>query len=149
MSKMEGEHPPKGAPILILATISCAYPGADTVGQAHASYAPNTYILRVPSPVLFPEEFYYRCFQKGVGGIIVMSCGEECPYHGAYPRLAARVDRVYRGLKGRGLDPRRIRLTAICTVCTSAFLREVNQMNELLQQLGPPRQGEYHAAEAS
>jgi F420-non-reducing hydrogenase iron-sulfur subunit len=149
MSAIEGEQPPKAVPILILATISCAYPGADTVGQAHASYPPNTYILRVPSPVLFPEEFYYRCFQKGFGGIIVMSCGEECPYHGAFPRLAARVDCVYRGLKGRGLDPRRIRLTAICTVCSSAFLREVNQMSELLQQLGPPRVGELQAAEAS
>jgi len=146
---MEGGEPPKAAPILILATISCAYPGADTVGQAHASYSPNTYILRVPSPVLFPEEFYYRCFQKGVGGIIVMSCGEECPYHGAYPRLAARVDRVYRGLKTLGLDPRRIRLTAICTVCSNAFLREVNQMNDLLRQLGPPHRGEFQAAEAS
>ena len=146
---MDGEQPQKATPILILATISCAYPGADTVGQAHASYPPNTYILRVPSPVLFPEEFYYRCFEKGVGGIIVMSCGEECPYHGAYPRLAARVDRVYRGLKGRALDPRRIRLTAICTVCSSAFLREVNQMNEILRQLGPPHRGEFQAAEAS
>jgi F420-non-reducing hydrogenase iron-sulfur subunit len=146
---MDGEQTQKAPPILILATISCAYPGADTVGQAHASYPPNTYILRVPSPVLFPEEFYYRCFQKGIGGIIVMSCGEECPYHGAYPRLAARVDRVYRGLKGLGLDPRRIRLTAICTVCSSAFLREVNQMNDLLRQLGPPQRGELQATEAS
>ncbi len=145
MGTMEGAQLPKSAPILILATICCAYPGADTVGQAHASYPPNTYILRVPSPVLFPEDFYYRCFQKGVGGIIIMSCGEECPYHGAYPRLAARVDRVYRGLKERGLDPRRIRLTAICTVCSSAFLREVNQMNELLRQIGPPCGGEFRA----
>jgi F420-non-reducing hydrogenase iron-sulfur subunit len=143
---MEGGQPPKAAPILILATISCAYPGADTVGQAHASYTPNTYILRVPSPVLFPEEFYYRCFEKGVGGIIVMSCGEECPYHGAYPRLAARVDRVYQGLK---VDPRRIRLTAICTVCSSAFLREVKQMDDLLGQLGSPKRGEYQGAQAS
>ncbi len=146
---MEGGQPPKVAPILILATISCAYPGADTVGQAHASYPVNTYILRVPSPVLFPEEFYYRCFGKGVGGIIVMSCGDECPYHGAYHRLAARVDRVYLGLKGRGLDPRRIRLTAICTVCSTAFLREVNQMNDLLRKLGRPNPGEFQAAEAS
>jgi F420-non-reducing hydrogenase iron-sulfur subunit len=146
---MEGGQPPRAAPILVLATISCAYPGADTVGQAHTSYSPNAYILRVPSPVLFPEEFYYRCFEKGAGGIIVMSCGEECPYHGAYPRLAARVDRVYQGLKVRGLDPRRIRLTAICTVCSSAFLREVKQMDDLLGQLGSPKRGEYQGAQAS
>jgi coenzyme F420-reducing hydrogenase delta subunit len=143
---MADAKPQETPPILILATIPCAYPGADTVGQAHASYPTNTYILRVPSPVLFPDDFYYRCFQKGIGGIIVMSCGEECPYQGAYKRLAARVDRVYKGLKERGIDPRRIRLTAICTVCSSAFLREVNQMNDLLKDLGPPRRGEVEAA---
>jgi len=146
---MDGARPTEVPPILILATMACAYPGADAVGQAHMSYPPNTYILRVPSPVLFPEEFYYKCFEKGIGGIIVMSCGEECPYQGAYKRLAARVDRVYRGLKERGLDPGRIRLTAICTVCTNAFLREVNQMNDLLREIGPPRCGELQEARAS
>ena len=44
--------------ILILATESCAYPGADAVGQGHQSYPANTYILRVRAPVLFPEHFY-------------------------------------------------------------------------------------------
>ena len=33
--------------ILILATETCAYPGANSVGQAHSSYPANTYILRV------------------------------------------------------------------------------------------------------
>jgi F420-non-reducing hydrogenase iron-sulfur subunit len=78
--------------ILILATEHCAYPGANSVGQAHSPYPPNTYILRVPSPVLFPERFYLDCFRKGVSGIIIMSCGAECPYEGAYQALARRVD---------------------------------------------------------
>ena len=52
--------------ILILATESCAYPGADAVGQGHQSYPANTYILRVKSPVLFPESFYLDCFDKGL-----------------------------------------------------------------------------------
>ena len=122
--------------ILVLATVSCAYPGADTVGQAHTDYPSNVYVMRVPAPVLFPEEFYLRCFQKGIGGIIIMSCGTDCPYEGAYQRLAQRIDGLYPVMKERGLDPRRIRLTSICTVCAGAFLKEVNQMNNLLQELG-------------
>jgi len=54
--------------ILILATESCAYPGANSVGQAHASYPTNTYILRVRAPVLFLEKFYMDCFRKGISG---------------------------------------------------------------------------------
>jgi coenzyme F420-reducing hydrogenase delta subunit len=124
--------------ILILATDTCAYPGANAVGQAHMSYTANTYILRVRSPVLFPEKFYLDCFGKGIGGIIIMSCGEECPYEGAYEALAKRVDRVYKMMKKKGLDIRRLRLTAICTVCTRAFLNEVNMMNDVMAELGPP-----------
>jgi coenzyme F420-reducing hydrogenase delta subunit len=125
--------------ILILATETCAYPGADSVGQAHASYPANTYILRVKAPVLFPERFYLDCFKKGISGIIIMSCGEECPYEGAYKAMAKRVDRVYGMMKEMDLDIRRLRLTAICTVCNRSFLNEVNQMNTIVEELGPPQ----------
>jgi len=129
------DHPGK---ILILATESCAYPGANAVGQAHLSYPANTYILRVRAPVMFPERFYLECFQKGIWGMIIMSCGVECPYEGAYEALAKRIDRVLVMMKEKGLDIRRLKLTSICTVCTRAFVKEVQQMNALIAELGPP-----------
>ncbi len=125
--------------ILILATETCAYPGADSVGQAHSSYPANTYIFRVRAPVLFPEQFYLDCFKKGISGIIIMSCGEECPYEGAYKAMAKKLDRVYAMMKKQELDIRRVRLTAICTVCNRSFLNEINQMNAVVQKLGPPQ----------
>ena len=129
---------PNDGKILILATESCAYPGANSVGQAHSTYPANTYIMRVRAPVLFPERFYMDCFRKGISGIIIMSCGEECPYDGAYHALAKRIDQVYQLMKAEAIDLRRLRLTAICTVCNRAFLKEVNDMNALVQELGPP-----------
>ena len=129
MPEKETRKRPK---ILILASAACAYPGADHAGQIHADYPTNSYILRVPAPILFPESFYFRCFEKGIGGIIVMSCGHECPYKGAYHLLAQRVSSVRAKMKEKGLDPNRLRLSAICTVCSRAFLKEINDMNELL-----------------
>jgi F420-non-reducing hydrogenase iron-sulfur subunit len=70
-----------------------------------------------------------------------MSCGEECPYPGAYHVMARRIDRVYQLMKAEAVDIRRLRLTAICTVCNRAFLKEVNAMNTLIQELGPPQFG--------
>ena len=125
--------------ILILATETCAYPGADSVGQAHSTYPANTYILRVRAPVLFPESFYFDCFRKGISGIIIMSCGEECPYDGAFKAMATRLDSVYKRMKAMKLDLKRLRLTAICTVCNRSFLNEVNQMDKLVRELGPPQ----------
>lgn len=131
------DGPPK---ILILATEACAYPGADNVGQIHAEYPTNTYIVRVPAPVIFPESFYLRCLEKGFAGILVMSCGHECPYPGAYDALAARIGRVHQQMIERKIDTNRLRICAICTVCSKAFLREVHQMNEKFIRTAPESQ---------
>jgi coenzyme F420-reducing hydrogenase delta subunit len=136
------EEPQQRAPkILLLATEFCAYPGADNVGQNHAEYPTNAYVLRVRDPVVFPEQFYLRCFDKGIDGIVVMSCGHECPYQGAYERLSARISRVHKLMKERQLDTNCLRLCAICTVCSKAFLKEVHSMNEYLTR-GPAKNGE-------
>ncbi|MGO8717913.1 MAG: hydrogenase iron-sulfur subunit [Acidobacteriaceae bacterium] len=123
--------------ILVLATEKCAYPGADAVGKAHQEYPSNVYILRVLSPVLFPEDFYLRTYSKGIDGIVIAACGSDCPYHGAYDRLAARIDTLTGVMSAGGLGIERIRLTAICTVCIKAFLKEVALMTDHLHHLGP------------
>ena len=123
--------------ILILATLSGGYAGADAVGQLHASYAPNTYILPVVCPAMFPEDFYLRAFARGIDAILVMYSGTDCPYKGGAERTAQLINKVYPLMTERGINTRRLRLGAICTVCTSAFMREVAQMNETLADLGP------------
>jgi coenzyme F420-reducing hydrogenase delta subunit len=123
--------------ILVLATEKCAYPGADAVGKAHQEYPSNVYILRVLSPVLFPEDFYFKSYAEGIDGILIAACGSDCPYHGAYDRLAARIDQLTSRMSAGGLGFERIRLTAICTVCIKAFLKEVALLSDHLQRLGP------------
>jgi coenzyme F420-reducing hydrogenase delta subunit len=123
--------------ILVLATEKCAYPGADAAGKAHQEYPSSVYILRVPSPVLFPEDFYLGCYSKGIDGVLIAACGSDCPYHGAYDRLAARIDALTSRMNAGGLDIERIRITAICTVCIKAFLKEIAQMTDGLHRMGP------------
>ena len=126
--------------ILILATLSGGYAGADSVGQLHASYAPNTYILPVVCPAMFPEDFYLRAFERGIDAILVMYSGTDCPYKGGAERTAQLINKVYPLMTERGIDTRRLRLVAICTVCTSAFMREIAQMNQTLAEIGPVRE---------
>jgi len=125
--------------ILILTTLHSSDPGANAVGQARLQYDPNTYILRVPDPVMFPESFYLRAFDKGIGGIIIMSSGSDCPYEGAYPRLSKRIDRVYALMKERGIPTARLKLTTICTVCRSAFLKEIGEMRKSVSETPSPK----------
>jgi coenzyme F420-reducing hydrogenase delta subunit len=122
--------------ILILATISGGYAGADAVGQLHTDYPSNTYILPVLCPSMFPPEFYLDSYEKGIDGIIVMYSGTDSPYKGGPERAAQLINQTYPLMKERGIDTRRLKLAAICTVCTKPFLKEVTAMDELLQGIG-------------
>lgn len=143
MSQSKGRHK-----ILILATLSGGYAGADSVGQLHANYASNTYILPVVCPSMFSEDFYLRAFERGIDMVLVMYSGTDCPFIGGAERTAQIINKTYPLMKERGLDTRRLRLVAICTVCTSPFLKEVRNANELLEEIGPVLD-ELHSAQAA
>jgi coenzyme F420-reducing hydrogenase delta subunit len=123
--------------ILILATLSGGYRGADATGQTHLDYPPNTYILPVMSMAMFPASFYLQVFDRGFDGILAMYSGTDCPYKGAPERTAEIINETYELMKEREIDVRRLKLAAICTVCVRPFLNEVNKMNDLLAEIGP------------
>jgi len=123
--------------ILILATLAGGYAGADSTGQVFAEYPTNTYILPVMCPVVFPPEFFVHAFQRGIDGIIVMYSGTDSPYKVEADGTAGLITRTYAVMKQRGIDIRRLRLAAICTVCVKPFLKEVRLMEDLLAGIGP------------
>jgi F420-non-reducing hydrogenase iron-sulfur subunit len=122
--------------ILILATLAGGYAGADSTGQSHLDYPANTFILPIMCPCMFPPEFFVRAFEQGIDGIIIMYSGTDSPFKVEADGTARLVNDTYALMKERSIDTRRLRLAAICTVCVKPFLKEVNQMNELLQGIG-------------
>lgn len=133
MSPTNGTQPK----ILILATLSGGYRGADATGQSHIDYPANTYVLPVMTAAMFPPEFYIQAFEKGFDGILVMYSGTDSPYKGAPERTAEIINETYELMKARDWDLRRLKLAAICTVCVRPFTEEVNKMNNLLAEIGP------------
>jgi F420-non-reducing hydrogenase iron-sulfur subunit len=122
--------------ILILGTLSGGYAGADSTGQSHIDYPANTYILPVMCPVMFPPEFFIHAFERGMDGIILMYSGTDSPFKVEAEGTAALINNTYALMKERNIDIRRLRLAAICTVCVKPFLKEVNQMVDLLGGIG-------------
>jgi len=133
---MAASNKAKQPKILILATLAGGYAGADSTGQVHMEYPANTYVLPVISPVMFPPEFFVRAFERGIDGIIVMYSGTDSPYRIEANGTAALINKTYALMKERGIDIRRLRLAAICTVCVKPFLKEVNLMEDLLKGIG-------------
>ncbi|MBN1148742.1 MAG: hydrogenase iron-sulfur subunit, partial [Anaerolineales bacterium] len=118
------------------ATLAGGYAGADSTGQVFAEYPANTYVLPVMCPVMFPPEFFVRAFERGIDGIILMYSGTDSPYKVEADGTAELIRQAYDLMKQRGIDIRRLRLAAICTVCVKPFLKEVRLMEELLAGIG-------------
>jgi F420-non-reducing hydrogenase iron-sulfur subunit len=133
---MATETTTKTSKILLLATLSGGYRGADMVGQGHMDYPPNTYILPVMSAAIFPPKFYIDAFDKGFDAITVMYSGTDSPYKGESEKTAEIINETYGVMKEINLDPRRLRLAAICTVCVRPFLEEVQRAEKLLDEIG-------------
>ena len=133
MARTEHIQQPK---ILILGTLAGGYAGADATGQVHTEYPANTYILPVMCPCIFPPEFYLRTFECGIDGILVLYSGTDSPYKVEAEGTAKLIQGAYELMKANGIDTRRLRLAAICTVCVKPFLKEVKQMHELLKGIG-------------
>jgi F420-non-reducing hydrogenase iron-sulfur subunit len=88
------------------------------------------------SAAMFPPKFYLQAFEQGIDAILVMYSGTDSPYKDVPERTAMNIKEAYTLMKERGLDIRRLRLVAICTVCVKPFLKEVNEMNGLLSEIG-------------
>jgi F420-non-reducing hydrogenase iron-sulfur subunit len=133
---MEKSPPTQRPKILILATLAGGYAGADATGQSHLEYPADTYILPIMCPCLFSPDFYLRAFERGIDGILVLYSGTDSPYQVEAEGTAELIQRTYEPMKLHGIDTRRLRMAAICTVCVKPFLKEVNQMYELLKGIG-------------
>ena len=121
--------------ILILASLSGGYRGADSAGQSHLEYPTNTFILPAMTTAIFTPQFYLDAFAKGIAGIIVMYSGTDSPYKGEADRTAELINQTYILMREQGLDPLRLRLAAICTVCSRPFLNEISNMNKVLEEI--------------
>ena len=130
---MSEEYEPK---ILVISTIN-SYVGIDNAGGAHLDYSPHTYVMKVPDPIIFRIDFYIKAFKMGYDGILIASDGHDGPYKNTFPRLSNRIEKTIAIMKEEGIDFKRIKITAVCTVCHQHFVRELNSLIDAIKVLGP------------
>jgi F420-non-reducing hydrogenase iron-sulfur subunit len=125
--------------VLIFSTSTVSDPGIDFAGSSHLDYPSSTAILRLPCSSMIRPEFVLHALKNGFDGVYVAADGPDCPYlsEECVNRTARRVDAVQGILKEMGLEPERIKMAGICSVCGEAFVKSVKDFHEVLNRLGP------------
>ena len=70
-----------------------------------------------------------RAFERGFDGVFIAADGTDCPYgESCAEKTAGIVGRTQEMMKERGMDPARLRMAAICSVCSEAFVKMVTSL---------------------
>lgn len=133
----EDDFKPK---ILVFSTDTISDPGIDYAGLLHMDYPPTTYVIRVPCSSMIKPEWVLYAIKKGFDGVFIAACGTDCPYlNDCTDRTAKVVEKAQKLLKDNGINPARLKMAAICSVCAEPFVRLITEFYNNLKSLGPSK----------
>jgi coenzyme F420-reducing hydrogenase delta subunit len=124
--------------ILVFSTNNISDPGIDLAGSSHMHYSPGVNVIGLPCTSGIRPSWIVRALEVGFDGVFVASDGDECAYLAdCSKRSSAIVGEAQKRLRDRGIDPQRLRLAAICSVCSEPFTKHVQGFSAALLELGP------------
>ncbi len=126
-----------GAPkVLVFSTNAISDPGIDLAGGAHLHYSPAVQVIPVPCSSGIKPAWILHALERGFDGVFIAACGSDCAY---LPDCTARTGAIVRKaqeiMKSRGIDPKRLKMSGICSVCADNFVSHMNQFQQELQAL--------------
>ncbi len=122
--------------VLVFSTNAISDPGIDLAGSSHMHYSPEIVVISLPCTSGIRPGWILHALQAGFDGVFIASDGDECAY---LPDCSARSSRIVETaqtlLAQQGIDGRRLKMAAICSVCAEAFTRHIREFSATLAGL--------------
>ncbi len=99
-------------------------------------YPPKVVVISLPCTSRVKPSWILHALQGGFDGVFIAADGEECAYlQDCSERSAHIVERAQVLMESHGIDGRRVRMAAICSVCAEPFTRQVRAFASSLSEL--------------
>jgi coenzyme F420-reducing hydrogenase delta subunit len=123
--------------ILVFSTDKISDPGIDQAGLRKIHYSPAVYVISLPCSSGIKPRWIMRAFEKGFDGVFIAADGHECSYS---PKCAEHTNNIIvesqKLMKANNINPKRIRMAAICSVCAEPFAGHMDNFSRILSELG-------------
>jgi F420-non-reducing hydrogenase iron-sulfur subunit len=130
--------------ILVFSTDKISDPGIDLAGQQHVHYPPTVYPVIVPCSSGVKPKWILRAFKKGFDGVFIAADGTDCPYSPKCTEHTAKlIDYTQELMKKENINPARLKMAAICSVCAIPFANHMKNFSKTLTELGSITKEEY------
>jgi F420-non-reducing hydrogenase iron-sulfur subunit len=127
--------------ILVFSTNNISDPGIDLAGSSHMHYSPRVMVINLPCTSAIKPSWVLYAMQQGFDGVFIAADGEECAYlPDCAERTAGIMTTAQTLLQEHGLEPQRVRMAAVCSVCAEPFTNYMHEYAAALRDLGPAKQ---------
>jgi len=123
------------AKILVFSTEKISDPAIDMAGLLKLRYPSTVYTISVPCSSSIKPRWILHAYAKGFDGVFIAADGSDCPYDESCTEKTGNIVAATQELmKEQQIDPARLRMAAICSVCSEAFVRQIKSFSEYLSK---------------
>lgn len=124
--------------ILVFSTATISDIGIDLAGSTHLHYPPSVVAMSVSCSSGIRPEWILHALDHGFDGVFIAADGTDCPLlPDCTTRTARIVGKTQDLMREQGIAPERLKMAAICSVCSEPFVRHMQQFSDALAALGP------------
>ena len=130
----------KSAKILVFSTEKISDPAIDMAGLLKLHYPPTVYTITLPCSSGIKSRWILRAYEKGFDGVFIAADGSDCIFgESCTEKTGNVVGRTHELMKEKGIEPARLRMAAICSVCSESFVKQIKSFNEYLLKTSTPQ----------
>ena len=119
--------------ILVFSTDKISDPAIDMAGLLKLHYPPTVYTIPVPCSSAIKPRWILYALEQGFDGVFIAADGTDCPYgESCTEKTGQIVGMTQQIMKDKGVDPARLKMAAICSVCSESFVKHVVSFNKYL-----------------
>ena len=122
--------------ILVFSTENVSDPGIDLAGRNKMHYSPSVYVITLPCSSGIRPSWIVHAIEKGFDGVFIAADGSDCAY---LPDCTARTGKIVADaqdmMRERTIDPSRLKMAAICSVCAEPFEKYLDIFGKQLGKL--------------
>ena len=123
----------KSAKILVFSTEKISDPAIDMAGLLKLHYPPTVYTISIPCSSGVKSRWILHAFKKGFDGVFIAADGSDCPYGESCTEKTGKIiGMTHELMRAKDIEPARLRMAAICSVCSESFVKQMKSFNEYL-----------------
>ena len=123
----------KSAKILVFSTEKISDPAIDMAGLLKLHYPPTVFTIMLPCSSGIKSRWILHAYERGFDGVFIAADGSDCIFgESCTQKTGELVSRTHELMKQKEIEPARLRMAALCSVCSESFVKQIKSFNEYL-----------------